>query len=319
MSVKAFRPATIILFLMLCCCFPAGTTPAAHKHKELLQTEKFTGDFDEMNRRHQIRALVVYNDLLYFFDRGQTHGAAYEGLKLFKKFINQKEGKKTVKIKVIFIPTTRDRLLSDLVEGRGDLAAANLTITPQRQKIVDFSMPFIKGVNEVIVTGPKAAKLKSLDDLAGREIMVRTSSSYYEHLEKLNRDFRKKKLPPIKLKPAAKYLEDADLLEMVNSGILPWAVVDSHKAAFWAGVFENLTVRNDLVINHGGSIGWAFRKHSPKLKEMVNQFVKKHRQGTLMGNIILKRYLKHNRWVKDPNREKERRAAEDPPDAPGGC
>jgi len=308
-SVKAFGSITLtIVFLLSLSCFsPAAASSTTHKHVELLQTEKFTGDFDEMEQRHQIRALVVYNDLLYFFDRGQTYGAAYEGLKMFEKFINQKRGKKTVKIKLIFIPTTRDHLLSDLIEGRGDLAAANLTITPKRQEIVDFSLPFIKGVNEVIVTGPKAAKLKSLDDLAGREIMVRTSSSYYEHLKKLNQAFKKKKLPPLKLKPAARYLEDADLLEMVNSGILPWAVVDSHKATFWAGVFKNLTVRNDLVVNRGGSISWAFRKHSPKLKDMVNQFVKKHRRGTLMGNIILKRYLKNNRWVKDPNREKERR------------
>ena len=310
MPVKGtFRHFTlaIIFLLPINCLFPATAGSAALKHEELLQTKKFTGDFDEMEQRHLIRALVVYNDLLYFLDRGQAHGAAYEGLKLFEKFINQKEGKKTVKIKLLFIPTTRDRLLSDLVEGRGDLAAANLTITPQRRKIVDFSIPLIKGVNEVIVTGPKAAELKSLDDLSGREIMIRTSSSYYEHLKKLNRAFKGKKLPPIKLKPAARYLEDADLLEMVNSGILPWAVVDNHKATFWAGVFENLTVRNDLVINHGGSIGWAFRKHSPKLKEVVNQFVKKHRRGTLMGNIILKRYLKHNRWVKNPNRKEEHR------------
>jgi membrane-bound lytic murein transglycosylase MltF len=310
MPVKGiFNPITFtITFLLILSCFcPTATASSTIKHAELLQTKKFTGDFDDMEKRHLIRALVVYNDLLYFFDRGQTHGAAYEGLKLFEKFINQKQGKKTVKIKLIFIPTTRERLLSDLVQGRGDLAAANLTITPERQKIVDFSTPFIKGINEIIVTGSKAAKLKSLEDLAGREIMVRTSSSYYEHLKKLNRDFKKKKLPPMRLKPAAKYLEDADLLEMVNSGILPWAVVDSHKATFWAGVFENLTVRKDLAVNRGGNIGWAFRKNSPKLKKMVNQFVKQHRQGTLMGNIIIKRYLKSNRWVKNPNRKEEHR------------
>jgi membrane-bound lytic murein transglycosylase MltF len=43
---------------------------------------------------------------------------------------------------------------------------------------------------------------------------------------------------------------------------------------------------------------------------MVNQFVKAHRQGTLLGNIIIKRYMKDNKWVKNPNRAKERKRFE---------
>ena len=284
---------------------PALAT-AVEKHDEFLQHVKFTGDFDEMSQRHVIRALVVYNDMLYFFDQGQARGASYEGLKLFEKFINEKLKKGTVKIRIVFVPTTRDRLFSDLVEGRGDLAAANLTITPERLKLVNFSDPFAKQVKEVFVTGPKTEKLTGLDDLAGREIMVRKSSSYFEHLQKINQSLIKKGLDPIKFKPAYKYLEDADLLEMVNSGILPWAVVDGHKAKFWAGIYDKLTVREDLAIHTGNKIAWAFRKNSPQLQETINQFVKKHHKGTLHGNIIINRYLKNNRWVKNPNRKDER-------------
>jgi len=227
-------------------------------------------------------------------------------MKLFEKFINKKLKKGTVKIRVVFIPTTRDRLLPDLIAGRGDLAAANLTITPKRLKLVDFSDPFAKQVKEVVVTGPKAGKLTALEELSGQEIMVNKSSSYFEHLQNLNQTFIKNGLKPVKLKPSEKYLEDADLLEMVNSGILPLAIVDNHKAKFWAGVYNQLTVREDLAIHKGGKIAWAFRKNSPKLQEIVNQFVKKHRQGTLHGNIIINRYLKNNRWATNPNRKKER-------------
>ena len=307
MSAKALKYRSLALFILLSLFFTITVFAAAvEKHDAFLQQDKFTGDFDEMNKRHVIRALVVYNDMLYFFDQGQARGASYEGLKLFEKFINKKLKKGTVKIRVVFVPTTRDRLFTDLVEGRGDLAAANLTITPERLKLVDFSDPLSKQVKEVIVTGPKTGKLTTLDDLAGREIMVRKSSSYYVHLQTLNQTLVKAGKKPIILKLAGRYLEDADLLEMVNSGILPLAVVDNHKAKFWAGIYDQLTVREDLTIHSGGRIAWAFRKNSPKLKENINQFVKKNRQGTLHGNMIINRYLKKNRWATNPNRKEER-------------
>ena len=307
MFTRIFKSGSLVLFILLSLFFTV-TAPAAagEKHDEFLQQKKFTGDFDKMNKRHVVRALVVYNDMLYFFDHGQARGAAYEGLKLFEKFINKKLKKGTVKIRVVFVPTTRDRLFSDLIEGRGDLAAANLTITPERLQQVDFSDPLTSKVQELLVIGEKAEKLTTLDDLAGREIMVRKSSSYYEHLQKLNQTLIKKGKKPITLNPAGKYLEDADLLEMVNSGILPWAVVDSHKAKFWAGIYDKLTVREDLVINSGSKIAWAMRKNNPKLQKTVNQFVKKIRHGTLHGNMIINRYLKKNRWATNPNRKDER-------------
>ena len=295
----------ILALLITATAVTAGPAPGT-RHDELLHNQKFTGDFDKMNQNHAIRALVVYNDMLYFFDKGHTRGGAYEGLKMFEKFVNKKLKKGTIKIRVVFVPTTRDKIFTDLVEGRGDIAAANLTITPQRLQKVDFSDPLTKNVKEVLVTGTGTDKLKQIEDLAGQTITVRKSSSYYEHLQALNRKFSQAGRKKIALQPAARYLEDADLLEMVNPGIIPWAVVDLHKAKFWAGVYDKLTVREDLVIHTGGQIAWAFRKNSPKLKTMVNQFVKKHRQGTLHGNILIKRYLKNNKWVKNPNREKER-------------
>ncbi|MCD6292402.1 MAG: lytic transglycosylase F [Deltaproteobacteria bacterium] len=307
MLAKTFKFRSLALTVLFSLFFTTmALAVPVEKHDALLQNIKFTGDFDQMNKRHVIRALVVYNDMLYFFDHGRTRGASYEAMKLFEKFINKKLKKGTVKIRVVFIPTTRDRLLPDLIAGRGDLAAANLTITPERLKLVDFSDPFAKQVKEVVVTGPKAGKLTALEELSGQEIMVSKSSSYFEHLQNLNQTFIKNGLKPVKLKPSEKYLEDADLLEMVNSGILPLAIVDNHKAKFWAGVYNQLTVREDLAIHNGGKIAWAFRKNSPKLQEIVNQFVKKHRQGTLHGNIIINRYLKNNRWATNPNRKKER-------------
>jgi membrane-bound lytic murein transglycosylase MltF len=195
------------------------------------------------------------------------------------------------------IPVARDRLLPALVDGYGDIAAANLTITPERLELVDFADPILTGVDEIVVTGPTAPELTSIDELGGREIFVRPSSSYYESLVRLNERLRTEGKPEVVLTRADEYLEDEDLLEMVNAGLLPMVVVDSTKAEFWSQIFDDLEPRPDLAVSTGGEIAWAVRKDSPQLREVVDEFVSTHRQGSLMGNIVLNRYLRSTDWV----------------------
>jgi len=192
-----------------------------------------------------------------------------------------------------------------LVEGLGDIAAGNLTITPDRQKLVDFCEPGYSGVNEIIVTGPASPQIKSIDDLAGKEIRVRASSSYYESLEQLNTRFKQEGKKQVKLVLANEYLEDEDLLEMMNAGLIPMIVIDSHKGAFWSKIFKDLTLHPDIKLRSGGEIAWAIRKNSPKLKEIINPFIKSHKKGTLLGNILFKRYLENTQWLSNPDNEKE--------------
>jgi membrane-bound lytic murein transglycosylase MltF len=270
-----------------------------------LQSKKMLGDFDEMIQHRRIRALVTYSKTFYFIDRGRHYGLSYEKLKEFEKFVNKKLKTKTLKFHVVFIPVSRDQLIPSLLNGLGDIAVANLTITTQRQKQVDFSNPFLTDVKELIVTGPSAPSIKSIDDLSGNEIHVRRSSSYYESLVKLNTSFKKVGKSQIKLVLADETFEDEDLLEMVNSGLIAMIAVDSHKARFWKQIFDNINVYPNVAVRSGGEIAWAFRKNSPKLKAVVNEFVKGHKEGTMLGNILFKRYLKNTKYVKNALSEKE--------------
>ena len=252
-----------------------------------------------MAKRRMVRFIVVYSKTFYFVDKADQKGIGYELGKLFEEEINKEQKDKTLKINVVFVPVRRDELIPALLEGRGDIAASNLTITPERLKEADFSDPFLTDVSELIVTGPSAPQVKVLDDLAGKEIYVRTSSSYYQSLQQLNESFRKAGKPLMKLTPADENLEDEDLVEMVNAGLIPMVVVDSHKAQFWAQIFDKIVVHEDIAVRTGGEIAWAFRKDSPKLKNVVNAFVKKHKKGTMMGNMLFQRYLRSTKWVKN--------------------
>jgi membrane-bound lytic murein transglycosylase MltF len=207
----------------------------------------------------------------------------------------------------MFVPVSRDRLLPGLLEGRGDIAAANLTITPARQALVDFADPFATGISEIVVTGPASPRLGSLNDLAGQEVFVRRTSSYHESLVGLNARFRQAGLREVVLVPAPENLEDEDLLEMLSAGLVKILVVDSHKARFWKQIFTTLTLHPDLAVRTGGDIAWAIRKDSPKLKSALNEFVKTHGEKTVFGRVTLQRYLESMKYVKSATAEAEMR------------
>jgi membrane-bound lytic murein transglycosylase MltF len=311
---SASRPAAtarglglLALIVLLGAAVAPPAARAAEKTTTLPTTDRWTGDLDGMAKRGQIRALVVYSKTLYFIDRGRQRGITYEALQAFERHVNAQLRRKTVKVRVVIIPVRRDQLLPWLLNGRGDIAAANLTVTPARQRQVNFAAPFLTGVSELIVTGPTAPPLRTLDDLSGKEIRVRTSSSYFESLARLNASFRQAGKPEVRVRPADENLEDEDLLEMVNAGLLPMVVVDSHKAEFWDQIFDDIQVRSDLALHTGGEIAWAMRKESPKLQQLVDGFVRTSQEGTLLGNMLLKKYLGSVEYVKNATSEAEMR------------
>ncbi len=120
----------------------------------------------------------------------------------------------------MFIPVRRDDLIPALLDGRGDIAASGITVTASRDKLIDFSNPVMGSVSEIVVSGPGSPKLSSIGDLSGKEVFVRKSSSYYEHLQKINADLQKAGKPPMTLRLAPESLEDEDLLQMLNAGLV---------------------------------------------------------------------------------------------------
>jgi membrane-bound lytic murein transglycosylase MltF len=266
--------------------------------------EKRLGDFNKMAEENVIRALVPYSKTFYFLDGADQRGLTYELLQQFEKYINKKLKRKTIKVRVVVIPTKRDRLMPDLLQGRGDIAAGNLTITQQRLKQVDFAAPLLTGVDEILVSGPGPSQITTIDDLAGKEIHVRASSSYYASLQQLNVEFKKAAKKQMKLILADELFEDEDLLEMMNAGLIPKIIIDSHKGTFWMQIFPKLRLHPEIKLRTGGRIAWAMRKNSPQLKEVMDEFVKSNKKGTLTGNILFKRYLQDTKWVRNSLNEK---------------
>jgi membrane-bound lytic murein transglycosylase MltF len=268
----------------------------------------WTGDYGGMVERRMIRIAVPFSKTIYFLDKGRQYGTAVEFGQALEAWVNDGRGKAAEKkIHVVFVPLPRDELIPAVVGGKADIAAGNLTITPERLDQIDFALPFATGVREIIVTGPSAPQISTVTDLSGRTVRVRMSSSYREHLAALSERLVKEGRKPIDIRPADERLEDEDLMEMVNAGLLPWAVVDLHKAAIWKKVLPDLTIREDLAVNEGGEIAWGIRKDSPGFKAMLDKFVDKHREGTTFGNVLARRYYRDEKMLRkayDPERKK---------------
>jgi membrane-bound lytic murein transglycosylase MltF len=268
-----------------------------------ISRKPWTGDFDQMLERRVIRAVVPYSRSLYFNDKGRERGLSAETIRDFERWINKKYAKKLGKrpLTVYIIPTTRDKLLPDVSQGLGEIAVGNLTVTEERLKTVDFaSPPDLPGVKELVVTGPKSPAISSTDDLAGKTIHIRKASSYYESLEVLNGRFKKEGKPAAKLVFVPDALEDEDMMEMLNAGLLEIIVVDDWKAKMWAQILPKIKVNEQVAVREGGKIGWAIRKGSPKLEAEILDFYKNYLKKQGVVAYRLKQSMSRVKQIKNP-------------------
>ena len=230
----------------------ADTTKKPNKATLSLEIKVFKGDFEAMEKRHLIRIAVPYSRTLFFNDKGVQRGLTAENIQAFERWLNAKYKTGSHPITVYAIPVTRDRLLPMLIDGKADIAAGNLTITAERDAKVDFSKPLDLSVDELVVTGPASPEIASLDDLAGKEVHVRPASSYHENLKRLNDNFRKAGKPPMVLHLMPDALEDEDLMDMVNAGMIGIIVVDDWKARLWADILPGLRIHESRRLDRGG-------------------------------------------------------------------
>ena len=270
-------------------------------------TAPWTGDLDGMVERRMVRVLTAFSKTQYFIDRGTPRGTAYDQGRLLEEHLNKVFGKPGAAIDVQFVPLSRDELIPALNAGKGDIVMADLTVTPERRQLADFTAPWIQGVEEIVVTRPDGPVITSVEDLSGKDVFVRESSSYYESLVSLNERLAKEGKAPVKLTPAPEELEDEDLLEMANAGLVDVLVVDNHKAWFWQRVWPRLRLYPTVTLRNGGQIAWAIRKDSPKLKTALDSFLEGNGVNSLNARMIFRRYLLNTQYVSGASAEASRK------------
>lgn len=299
-AVRRYSGIALLAALVFTIFAPSFPT-AGHAAESLIQeaNRKATGDLPALKARRVVRVLVNYSRSNFFYEEGQARGFEYELMKAYEAFLNRKVKRKKNWTQVAFIPVRFDQLISGVAEGRGDIAAAGLTITPDRQKQVDFTQPYLSDISEVVVTSTSAGTIESIGDLKGRTVYVRKGSSYVEHLKAYNKTHAGWFSRGVRIQELDPLLVTEDYLEMVNAGIIDLAIADNHIARAWSRVLPDIVVRDDLAIHRHGAIAWAVRKNSPKLLKSLNAFIGKNKKGSHLGNIIYNRYYENSRWIKN--------------------
>jgi membrane-bound lytic murein transglycosylase MltF len=220
---------------------------------------------------------------------------------------NKLKTRNAKKISIVFMPMPRDVLGSALIDGKVDLVVAQVTVRPELQALVDFTNATRTNVSEVVVTGPGAPAIGSVDDLSGKEVCARKDSNFYGSLVALNERLKANGKPPVVIREVPGNLEDDDLLEMVNAGLIPIVVVHDYLAEFWKKIFTNITVHDTVTLRTGASFAVPIRKNSPLLAAQLNAFLAKNGLGTALGNMLEQRYLESTRFAKNAASEAARK------------
>jgi len=259
------------------------------------------GDLPEMLKRQQIRVLVVPSRSTYFLDKaGQPRGLDYELLKGYGKILNRQRKKSGAPVSMVFIPVTLEELGDALLEGRGDIAGITL-ITPRRAEEFAYTTPIIDHVSEVIVTRKGGPPISKLEDLSGQEVYVVSGSTQMESMARLNEQFKKEGLAPIKVTQTEPYVAHENLLEMIHAGMIPAGVVPDVFARLWKKVFKNLVIHKEIPVSTGMKAAWAVRKENPELLASMNAAIAsglKKKKNVFEKNF--NQYFKRTKWITNP-------------------
>jgi membrane-bound lytic murein transglycosylase MltF len=263
-------------------------------------------DLPGIREKSWLRALVTFSKTDFFFYYGQPKGLHAEILSKYENFLNQESNDRKLPCRIAFMPVPFNRLISDLIDGKGDIAAAGLTVTEKRASSLAFVPMGISEVNEVVVTRKNINNLNKLEDLSNRNVYVLAGSSYVEHLRELNSRLQEEGIKPIKICEADPLLLTEDILEMVNAGIVEITIADDYKASQWSQVLTGLHVHQNLQLHTNGKLGWAVRKSNPKLIRSLRQFSNQVKEGTFLGNLLIQRYYENNHWLQNPLEKADR-------------
>ena len=225
------------------------------------------GDLDSMIKRRKIRALVPYTHLYYNINGRERTGVAFDALNIFENSINKKLGFYPPKVRILFIPVNRGQIIPLLRAGYADLAYAGMTITEERQTPGRFFLlQPLRGSKEIIVAGKTSPKLNSLADLSGKEIFLHPGSSYESAARRLSDSLVRAGYPAIIIRPVDPYLETEDIMQLVNSGVIPYSATVEDIARLWSKKMDSLVLYDKFPLARNISYGIVMRKGSPKLK-----------------------------------------------------
>ena len=221
----------------------------------LVATAAPAADLAQAKRTGTIRILTDLSDpndvskLIYRTETGYD-GIEYQILSAFARSLD-------AQAQVVIVPSF-DSIFTALERGEGDIAAASITDTPERRKIVDLSDSYFPVRETVVVRRGETAR--SLADLAGKRAMTQRGTTW---------EAQCLKVPRVKIS----FTENqSDLFSKVADGSVDFTVTDSPMAMTYTAKYANLEIAWSLPEKQ--NYAFALRKGSD-LTPLLNANLKK--------------------------------------------
>ncbi len=222
-------------------------------------------DLDKIIKRGKLIVLAENSSSTYFNYREKDMGFEYEILKEYTKKLGVE-----LEVKVI---DNLDHMIEDMKAGKGDLIACNLTITKERNNIMNFSAPLLN-ISQVLIQRKKGTDttgqieyISEASELAGKKVHVWKESSYYDRLKNLQDEIG----DTILIQGENGILGSEELIEMVSEGIIDYTVVEENIAKINARFFSNLDINVPLSAKQ--KIAFGMRQTSPLLKASMDSWL----------------------------------------------
>ncbi|HEX2012459.1 MAG TPA: transporter substrate-binding domain-containing protein [Roseateles sp.] len=172
------------------------------------------------------------------------------------------------------VQTTSPNRIPFLQTGKADIVVASLSVTPEREKVIDFSTPYAQIL--AVVAGPKAAPIKGFEDLQGKRVATTRGS---------NND--RVATTGAKGAQMVRYDDDATLVTAAVSG---QADIIATSPAIVTTVLAKAP-QKDLVtkfVMQTVPLGIGLRKNEPELKAWLDDWVAKNTQNGKLTAIYKK-------------------------------
>ena len=279
--VKYFKILLFLLALLLSDCNPDKRTRAK---EDADKPERI--DLDKIKARGKLRVVTAYNSVDYFIYKGKPMGYQFEMLQELSNYLGLKLD--------ITVSNDVKKNFDDLLSGKVDLIAMNLTVTRNRSKMVAFSEPHCY-TRQVLVQRKKDKKqkkdktgfnplIRNQLDLAGKSIYVQKNSSYAERLRALSNEIG----DSINVIEIPDY-EVEQLIGLVANGEISYTVCDENLARVNKNYYDNIDV--ETPISFPQKIAWAMRPESQALQDVVNKWLKSFKKTARFKRIYQKYYL----------------------------
>lgn len=280
-----YRP---LLYILLS-SFLIGVISACHEKPRqqqmvgTVQKEKHA-DLKEIIERKKLVVLAENSANSYFIYRGAKMGMEYEILKAFAKDLGV-----DLEVKVV---QDLDQIIELLNNGEGDIIACNFTVTKERLRHIDFSVPILRTSQVLVQRKPddwkersyldwKNELLSSPDDLIRKRVHVWKNSSYYQRLLNLQEELG----DTIYIEPMEGSIIPEEMIQLVSEKFIDYTVTDQNVAIIHQRFYDNIDASLELSVQQ--RIAFGIRKSNPLLKDKLNTWLTRFSKTSTFS------YIKH--------------------------